>query len=215
MEWLTKLISILKIPLIILLPSSWLFSGIMIFANDKFLKKLNVLSWSEENGFVFGLLFLITSCLIFAYIIRYAFKSIKSIIWKLSFKRKTMLCIFKLNPMESAIIIKLYNSIGHTHELDSTQPYVKALEYKEFIFSGGTQIVTLGQNNSMFMKYMLQPFVSETLDYYKDKISKKIIRLEEKITKENNPQKLDKLNSDLQQFKEIYKEMFNGGLDND
>ena len=67
----------------------------------------------------------------------------------------------------------------------------------------------------MFMKYMLQPFVSETLDYYKDKISKKIIKLEEKITKENNPQKLDKLNSDLHQFREIYKEMFNGGLDND
>ena len=32
-------------------------------SNNKFLDKLNVLSWSEENGFVFGLLFLITSCL--------------------------------------------------------------------------------------------------------------------------------------------------------
>lgn len=215
MEWLAKLISVLKIPLTILLPSTWLFSGIMIFARDSFLEKLNLLTWSEENGFVFGLLFLITTCLIFAYIIRYGFKCIKSIIWKLTFKRKTMLDIFKLNPMESAIIVKLYNSIGHTHELDSTQPYVKALVYKNFIFSGGTQIVTVGHDNSMLMKYMLQPYVSETLDYYKDKISKKIRKLENSIKRENKQQKIDKLNSELQQFKEMYNGMFNGGLDND
>ena len=58
-------------------------------------------------------------------------------------------------------------------------------------------------------------YVSETLDYYKDKISKKISKLENSIKKENKEQKIDKLNSKLQQFKEMYNGMFNGGLDND
>ena len=50
MDWITKLINILKIPLKILLPSICIFSGFLLFANDELLNKMNLLSWSNENG---------------------------------------------------------------------------------------------------------------------------------------------------------------------
>ena len=215
MEWITNLIGALKIPVKILLPVVWIFSAAMIFLDEKILNELSMLSWSEENGFIFGLLFVISSCFCLVYIFKYIATSFKKIFWKISFKRRTMKKILKLNPMEAAIIIKLYNTTGYTYTLDSTQPVVQVMIYKNLIHSGGTQAVTVEWDNSMPMKYMLQPYVIETLDHYKIVIGNKTKKIRNKLSKAKNPEKINKLNEELNMFTEMYNGMFNGGLENE
>ena len=215
MEWLTNLISILKIPIKILLPVVWIFSATMLFFDDKTLSKLNMLSWSKENGFIFGLLFLISSCFCLVYIVKYIAIGFRNCLYKLSFKRRTMNKILKLNPTEASIIKRLFNSKGYTCLLDSTQPVTQVLCHKNFIHSGGTQIVTVEWNNSMSMKYMLQPYVIETLDHYKSVIEIKTKKINDKLSKTKNPKKINRLNKKLNMFTDIYNGMFNGGLKNE
>lgn len=119
--------------------------------------------------------------------------------------------ILKLNPTEAAIIVKLYNAAGYTCLLDSTQPVTQVLCYKNLIHSGGTQIVTVEQNNSMPMKYMLQPYVIETLDHYKEVVENKIEKIKNKLSKAKNQKRIKKLNKKLDMFTDIYNGMFNGG----
>ena len=68
MEWISNIIKFLKLPIKIILPTAWIFSYSLIFLEEKLLKKIGVLEWKNENGFVIGIIFLITSCLIIIYI---------------------------------------------------------------------------------------------------------------------------------------------------
>ena len=119
--------------------------------------------------------------------------------------------ILKLNTVESSIIIRLYNSTGYTCSLDSTQPVTQVLCYKNLIHSGGTQVVTVDRDNSMPMKYMLQPYVIETLDHYKEVVENKIEKIKNKLSKAKNEKRMKNLNKKLDMFTDIYSGMFNGG----
>ena len=61
MEWITKLIDLLKVPLKVLLPSAWLFSSAMTLFPDRWLEKLGLLEWKNGHQFAFGLILIITS----------------------------------------------------------------------------------------------------------------------------------------------------------
>ena len=56
-ELISKILSIVKIPLRILLPTVCLFTAFFIFATDEVLDKLGMLTWSQDNKFAFGILF--------------------------------------------------------------------------------------------------------------------------------------------------------------
>lgn len=80
MEWFNKFISILKIPLKILLPSLWIFSFGILFMPAQILEKINLYEWSKKNGFMFGLIFAVTTSLIIVYIITYLLKKMNNFI---------------------------------------------------------------------------------------------------------------------------------------
>ncbi len=214
MDLILKVVNFLKIPTKILIPATCLFSGVMLLASDKILDKLHLLNWSKENGFVFGLLFSITACIIVVYFVAQLPKYARKIWWELTYKHKTMKLIFKkLSDVEKAMICELYLAPDHTCKFDFTQPAVNHLIYVNLIYPGGTQAVTLEWDNSMPMKYMLQPYVWETLDYYKAKFEKKISKLERKVQKETSEKKKKILNDTLKELKEIYN-CFDGGINN-
>jgi len=50
MEWITKVISVLKIPLKILLPALWLFTGVLTLFNKDILKSLVYLNGKLKMG---------------------------------------------------------------------------------------------------------------------------------------------------------------------
>ena len=133
MDW-AAILKVLKIPLKILLPALCLFSGILIFGNEGFLQKMNLLDWSKTNGFIFGLIFLISSCLIVIYLSFFLFKWIKDLYIKMSIKRKCFKTIGNLDWAELEILANLYKKYGYTDIVDSNQPIIQGLISRNLIY---------------------------------------------------------------------------------
>lgn len=201
----------LKIPLNVLLPSIWLISGILLLLPDKWLTTLYLLAWRNEKGFAIGLTFVISSCLLVVYLIFYIKKLISTITYNLTYKRKTMRKIFKMNDTERAIIFKLYNSPGYTCELDYNQPLIQGLLARNYIYMGGQQQVTLDVfTNCIPARFTLQPFVYQTLDYYRPELKKHIAKLEKRVNKTKDVTKKEKLKLEFSTIKENYDYMYGG-----
>ena len=201
----------LKIPLNILLPAIWIFSGMLMLFPDSWLEILYLLEWRNEKGFAIGLTFVVASCLLLVYFLFYLKKLISTIMYKLTYKRKTMRRITNMNDIERAIIFKLYNSMGHTYELDYNQPLTQGLLARNYIYMGGQQQVTLNVfNNCIPARFTLQPFVYQTLDYYRPKLQKHIEKLEKRINKTTNANKKENLKSELLTLRDNYNYMYGG-----
>ena len=204
----------LKIPLKILLPALWIFSGTMILLPDEWLQKLYLLEWAQKNGFAFGIIFVVVSCLLLVYLVFYAAKKVSSLYYKLTFKRRTFKNITNMSEIQQAIIYKLYNSPGFTAQLDFNQPVVQGLLGLNYIFMGGQQQVTMYRlSNSIPALFTLQPFVYHALDYYRPKVEKEIGKMERKIGKAKDASKKKLLAEKLQNAREHYDVMYNGGLE--
>ena len=167
MEWITKLIKCLKVPLGVLLPAMCIFSGILLFASDELLTKMNLLEWSNENGFIFGLLFLISLSFILVYIIIFVKNKASNLWFKLILDRKTIKGITQLNESELYILAKLYNSPAYTSSFDFNHPVIKGLLARNIIYTGGEQFVEIDVfTNTMPIKVTLQPYVLNALNKY-------------------------------------------------
>ena len=64
MEQLINVINVLKIPLKVLIPTACLCCGALLLLEEEILEKLYLLQWKNENGFIIGVIFLITISLI-------------------------------------------------------------------------------------------------------------------------------------------------------
>lgn len=209
MEIISKIISLIKIPLKIILPALCLFSGILIFANDTFLERLNLLKWCNENGFVIGLIFLITLCILLIYIIYYMKSRFNELIFKFTYKRKTIKRIVDMNNKEYSIIMYLYKKEGYTGKINFADPNVKALIALSYIYIGNNVPCTIRWNNEMIVSGTLQPIVWESLQWINEKLQRKINKLQNKKLKIKNSQKIDKINKDIHEYKKLI-EMFGG-----
>lgn len=204
MELFSKCLDILKIPLRILLPSMWLFSAFMIFSYDNILNKLNLLNWKNDNSFIFGLIFIMTSCLLLVYIFFFISKYVKSIWNKVFLKRKILKEIFDMDELSLTIILALYNSIGHTRKLDYCQPAVQHLLSIGYIYGGQEQLVSINPlNECMILNFTLRPIVYKTLKYYKNKIEKRIEKLDNKLLKTKNNYREKRLERKIRKYYDL------------
>lgn len=181
----------LKIPLKILVPSLFLFSGIMLFAPNSFLKKIYIYDWKDKNGFVFGLIFIITICLIVVYITAEIIKLIKKRFnaknsWKKIIK---MLLRFDLPSLKS--VQNFYYEPTHNLTIDVSHPIIRGLISQKILFCPN-QAVTLGYGNSMMGKCFLQPYITEALNKYREYASKEY----RKCLRKNKIKKAESINSE-------------------
>lgn len=213
MEWIIKIFNVIKIPLKILLPATWIFSGLMTLLPSNILSKLFLLEWKNSNGFIFGLLFLITSCLIVIYIVYFVKEKISNIIFNATLNRKTIKRLLRLDDTRLAIIIKMYNSPGYMQMLNYSDPIVQALMAEQYIYGGGEQMVSINMlTNHVPVKYILHPYVYHALDYYKPKIEDEINKLAHKIEKAKNTTKKAKMQEQLTSMRDTYNIFYNGGF---
>lgn len=202
----------LKIPINVLLPAIWLISGTMLLLPEQILNKIHLLNWSKENGFLIGLTFVISTCLLVVYLFYYIKKLFSVGFYNLTYKRRTLKKLFKMNDTELAVLLKLYHSPAYTFQFDYNQPLIQGLLARKYIYMGGQQQVTLNVlTNSIPALFTLQPFVYQTLDYYKPKLEKKIKKLESKVKKIKNSEKKNKQNAKLDNVRDIYESIYNGG----
>jgi len=179
MDW-TNILKVLKIPLKILLPATCLFSGILLFSGEKFLIKTNLLHFSNKNGFVFGLLFLISLCLICVYLGSYFLKWTKYLYTYLNKEKECFKTIVRLDWAETEILATLYKTYGHTDVADFNEPIIKGLLNRNLISIGGQQLISpsamLEYEMLCPVQVMLQPIVWQSLDKYLPKVHKDIYK---------------------------------------
>lgn len=213
MEWMTKFITAMKLPIKVLLPAVWMFSGLLIFLPDTFIYKLSLLDWKNNNGFIIGLMFLVSTCLVAIYIIGFIKNKAFNIYYGLTRNRRTLKKIMELSDMESAIIFKMYNSQGYTMTLDFCQPITQGLLARGFIYAGNSQLVSMDiWSNTIPTRFTLQPFIYKSLDYYKPKLNKEINRLKARTSKEKDSDKKNKKLKELENLQELYDVIYNGIL---
>lgn len=213
MEFTLNIPDWLKIPINILLPALWLVSGILLFLPDTVLEQFYLLDLCNKHGSKIGLAFVVTSALLFMYAFFFVKKLISAIIYKLTFKWKTMNRISEMNDAEKGIIVRLYNSPGYSGQLDYNQPIVQGLLARNYIYMGGTQQVTAYlDSNAIYANVTLQPFVYQTLDHYQAKMEKIMSKLEKKISKGKKAEKKSKLRKELSDLRGIYDLIYNGGI---
>ena len=210
MDIFTKIIEILKIPLKVLLPALWLFSGLLTFLNDDILTKLFLLEWRNKNGFVFGIIFLITSCLILIYILIFVLDKLSDFILNATINKKTIKRLSKLDNARFSIIMELYHSPRYTGYFDYGDPLIQALLAENYIYTGGQQLVSIDIiNNKIPIRCTLQPFVYRALDNYKVKFEREMEKLSNKVNAEKNANKKTKIQKRLYQIREIYNNLYN------
>lgn len=204
-DFFTKAIEVLKIPIKVLLPALWVFSGFLLFASDDFLEKINLFEWSNQNGFVFGLIFIVCSSFLLIYLVFFLKDAIVTFWNKLTLNRRLFKKIMDLNDVEIVIIAKIYTSTGYTMQLDYNQPIIKGLFERDFIF-GGNQRVSASPYNSQMMVYcMLQPCYIKALDTYVPKIKKRIDNCKQKLSNCKNDTKKNEYKKDIDNMEYYYK----------
>lgn len=221
MEWLTNLIDILKIPVKIILPTAWMFSGALSFVQDSFLQKLGLLEWRNEHKMVLGLVFLIASCLIVVYIFWFlaekfktvVFERIKGFILDKTLYPRTAHAMQELSDVEIAILIALYSTPDYTKTLDCSHPVVQQLMAKQYVHMGASQLVSANRiTGAISGKVTLQSRVYKTLNHYKPKLEKQIATLEKRVSKAQNESKRQAMQDKLADLKEKYYCVYEGGI---
>lgn len=205
MELIQKVFTILSVPLKVLLPSMSLFSGFMLFAKDAWLEKLNLLEWSQENGFTLGIMFVLSSVVILVYVVMYLYDNIVHFGKSMTKNYRNFKKFMKLNETEQAVILELYHSPTYTRMLDFNQPIIQSLVARGYIFTGRTQIVqTSILNPSLPMKVTLGSSMREALDEYIPRTKKEIDKLKKKIIKSKKPQNQKKYQEKLEIMQSYY-----------
>ena len=78
---------------------------------------------------------------------------------------------------------------------------------------GGQQQVTLDVfSNCIPVRFTLQPFVYQTLDYYRSKIEKHIEKMEKRVSRTKDVSKKEKLRSEISIIRENYDYMYGGKI---
>ena len=202
----------LKIPINILLPAVWLVSGILLVLPDSVLEQFYLLELCDTHGSKIGLTFVVSSALMFMYGFFFVKKLISAIIYKLTFKWKTMRRFAEMNEAEKGIIVRLYNSSGYSGQLDYNQPIVQGLLARNYIYMGSTQqVTTYFDSNAIYANFTLQPFVYQTLDHYRPKLENELKKLEKKLSKAKKAEVKAKLTKELTESREIFNLIYNGG----
>lgn len=198
MEWIFKLPIWLQIPLKVLLPFLTILTGFILIASDAVLVRLYLLDFRNTNGFIFGLLFLITVSLELVYLLAFIYyKFIKAII----IRRSLMKSIDNLSDDEKGLIIELYSHEGYSAMLDFQNPITQILIGKRYISVGSSQQVALNIfTNQMPIKVRLETHIIKFFDYVYNRMERMKKRLQRKLEnckKEKQSEKLQEKINDL------------------
>lgn len=200
MDWISKIISSLKIPIKVLLPSVWMFSFFILFLPENLMLKLQLSQIREEYATSLGLTLVISSCFIFVYVLFFLKEKLGGLFFRLTYKYKTLIMMKHFSEAEFHLILQLYKRPDYTDTIDYADPTVKAMIGKKFIFVGNNAPVEMGWDNELWTKGALQPFVRETIAWVYSGTQKKIAKLEKKKNKISKADKLKKINKDLDEL---------------
>ena len=187
MNWLSKILNWIKIPIKILLPALTIFSGFVMLSSEDLLSKLYLLDMKKENGFSFGLIFILCLSLIISYAFVLLIEKIINKIRSLQLKRKLKKNIDSLPKKAFDILVKMYKTVSHSMELDFSYANTVLLENYQMIGRG--YVSSFGT----YFSYFLQPWVSKYFDERIVSNKKEIKRIEKRLLIEQNDENKEAL----------------------
>lgn len=147
-----------------------LATGILLFSPDFFLGKLFMLSFREKNGFMIGIVFIVSLSILVINLIYRTTKAVQSKNTKKKFYAEAEKRLRKLNDYQKFIIYSLYNEYNRTLPLPLHDGAVLELETNFMIGKAATQYMIDDLNNAE-IPYLLQPWVSDELANKPDLLS--------------------------------------------
>lgn len=146
-----------------------LVSGIVLFIPDKFAKKIYMLEFRNNYGFIVSLVFLISFSILiilFATIIqKYGLKKFRN--RKLMNIRKKYL--LDADKTKLKIIKNFIKNDTHTLKLNQNDGLTQEfLFYGMISMAGNTQAVDFGCDNEIYLYYFLQPWVIKLINENED-----------------------------------------------
>lgn len=139
-----------------------LATGILLFSPNLFLGKLFMLSFREKNGFMIGIVFIVSLSILVINLIYRTTKAVQSKNAQKKFYAEAEKRLKSLNNYQKCIIYALYNEHNRTLPLPLHDGAILQLENNYMIGKATTQYMVSNLNNARF-PYLLQPWVAEEL----------------------------------------------------
>lgn len=140
-----------------------LASGILLFSPKIFLEKLFMENFIEENGFIIGIVFIVSVSILIVNLFFSTAKSIKNAKARKNFYAKAGKRLRSLTDYQKAIIYLLYIQDNRTFELPLNDGAVRELEQNKMVGKAATQYMVANLINPGF-PYLLQPWVVNELN---------------------------------------------------
>jgi len=153
---------ILTLPTTIMAALS-LASGILLFSSTTLLNQMFMLDFRDKYGFIIGIVFIVSVCILIVNLIYQTAKSISNAKAKRNFYANAEKRLRKLNNYQKAILYALYQEDSRTLPLPLHDGAVLELEQNYMIGKATTQYMVSDLNNALF-PYLLQPWVSDELN---------------------------------------------------
>lgn len=144
----------LKLPPTILAALA-MVSGAVLFLPELLLYKLGLSNLPDFWKIIIGLVFLITSALLFIYLVIYMCKKVGVLYSKVAFNRNFSLDMRRLSPQEKAILMNLYKEPNLTAFLSSVDGIVARLASKTMIQVTAKRVPVVGRD--LKMPYTITP----------------------------------------------------------
>ncbi|MDQ0090531.1 hypothetical protein J2T12_003954 [Paenibacillus anaericanus] len=164
-----KISDLLNLPTTIMIALS-LSSGIVLFSPESILKKMYMIDFRNEYGFVLGLVFIISLSILIVNLIYQTSKSISGKRARVNFYATAKIRLSKLNDYQKAIVYLLFSQDNRTFNLPLHDGAVLELNEKMIIGRATSTYFVEDLNNAVF-PYLLQPWVSEALSDNTDLLS--------------------------------------------
>lgn len=149
----------LKLPPNILSAVS-LATGLILFLPEKILKKMYLINFKDKFGFIIGIVFLISISILFIFLLTFVIKKIKNKIDDRKVKKGRIKYLLNADKSKTNLIKEFIKDKTHTLSLPMNDGLILELQYFGIInATGNTQLADMGYDNSVYIKYFLQPWV--------------------------------------------------------
>lgn len=171
-----EFIELLKLPPYILAAIS-IVSGIILFADDTLIKKLYMVNFRNDYGFIISSMFLVSISVLIVILLTSILTRIKNKYKNARLKKGRIKYLFNLDDTKVKIIKSFIKDSTHTLKMNQNDGLTQELSYFGIIsLAGTTQAVDFGFNNEMYLYYFLQPWVINLINS-NDELTKKYMSI--------------------------------------
>lgn len=151
-------------------------TGTITLIPDYYAKKIYMYNFRNDYGFIISILFLVSTTILIILLFTYIFKYINNVIINRKIQKGKYKYLINADENKLSLIKEFIKDSTHTLTLPMNDGLIIELQHFGIItMAGSTQLVDIEFDNSVYVKYFLQPWVITFINKYdelKDKYMK-------------------------------------------